>query len=352
MKICYFGNYNPELSRNKIYQKGLRENGAEIIECRDGSRGLSKFARLWKKHNEIKGKYDLMIVGYTSYSIVPFAKLLSSTPVIFDALGTFWEAQTLSHEGYSPTKAKIIDWLAVKCADMVLVETEEQKKFFIKRFGGKPDKYQVIYTGVDDSVFYRDPSIPLLPQFTVLFRGRLTPEAGVKHVLGAAKILENEDIFFRIIGFGEKWNELTKQMSDMNIRNAKINKEELSFGELRKQMSECHVSLGQFEDHERLKRTIPHKAFESLAMRIPYITGRAEGVSELLTGGINCLMVNVADAKDLSIKILKIKNDQKLAQKITENGRILYEKKLTPRILAKRIIDVASKKWPDLAAKE
>lgn len=352
MRICYFGNYDPELSRNKIYQRGLIENGVEILECRDKEKGLQKFWNLRKKHKNIKGKYDVMIVGYPSYSSVPFARLFTKTPVIFDALGSFWEAQTLSHEGYSPLKAKIIDWLAVKSADVVLVETERQKQFFVERFGGRSEKYQVVYTGVDDSSFFRDPSVPLLPQFTVLFRGRLTPEAGAKYVLEAAKLLENEDIYFRIIGFGERWNELTKQIKDMNIRNADINKELLSFDELRRRMSECHVSLGQFEKHDRLERTIPHKAFESLAMKIPYITAHVAGVSELLTDGENCLMVNIADAKDLAEKIRLIKNDPILARKITDNGFALYQQKFTPRILGKRIIEIIRTRWPSLREHE
>ena len=160
MKICYFGNFNPELSRNKIYARGLRENGAEIIECRDSSRGLSKFWQLYLKHQKIKGTYDVLVVGYPGHSMVSLAKLLSSKLVVFDALCTSWEAETLSHDVplWRQIKAKIIDWLSVKIADIVLVETDAQRKFFEEKFG-KSEKYKVVYTGVDDSLFFRESAI-------------------------------------------------------------------------------------------------------------------------------------------------------------------------------------------------
>ena len=349
MKICYFGIYNSNFGRNKVYISGLKKNGVEIIECRDNSRGLLKFWRLWKKHRLItkNGGYDFMIVGYPGHLIVPFAKLISRKKVIFDALCTLYEGEVISRGKFKFNLfmrlwIRLIDWLAAKSADFILVETNKQKEYFLKRFGLETDKVARVFTGVDEEIFHPIPNIPKRNKFTVVFRGKFLPEAGVRYVIGAAEILKNEGINFLIIGNGYLVGEIGKQLDESKVENIEWIRENLPTERLRNLMLQCHVSLGQFENHVRLNRTIPHKAFESLVMGLPYITGRAEGVQELLADGKDCLMVNLADANDLAAKILLLKNNPELRQNIAENGRRLYENNLTNRILGREILKLLS----------
>lgn len=176
----------------------------QVLECNDRSRGFSKYWRLFRKHWLIRNKYNIIIVGYPGHIIVPFARLISSKPIIFDALGTLYEAEIFSHKAgpLKGFKMKCIDWLAIKSAHMVLAESEHQRQFLVHKFGGNQDKFKVLYTGVDDNIFHPDVSVRKESVFTVLFRGRLTPEAGVSHILLAAEMLRHENIHFRIIGFG------------------------------------------------------------------------------------------------------------------------------------------------------
>lgn len=339
--ICYFGVYNPNTGRNAIYIKGLKENGVKIIECSDKSSGLLKFWRLWRKHGKIKNDYDFMIVGYPGQVITPFAKMVSSKKVILDALCSLYEGEILSRGvkkwSLEGLKIQIVDFLAYKFADAVLVETESQKRYFEKRFG-RSQKYKVIYTGVNSDNFYKDDSIAKRKKFTAVFRGKFLPEAGVKYVIEAADLLKDKGIDFLIIGNGFLNKEIESQIQSLHLKNLEWISEDLSNEQLRKKMSECHVSLGQFENHERLERTIPHKCFETLAMGLPYITSRTPAVSEILEDGVSALFVSIADSKDLADKILEIKNDSDLAKKIAENGMALYNSKLAPSVLAKEIL--------------
>ena len=43
LKILYFGFYDPNYARNSVLISGLRQNGVEVIECRDNSSGVRKF---------------------------------------------------------------------------------------------------------------------------------------------------------------------------------------------------------------------------------------------------------------------------------------------------------------------
>ena len=77
-------------------------------------------------------------------------------------------------------------------------------------------------------------------------------------------------------------------------------------------------------------------------MKLPYITARAEGISEILTDGEDCLMVRPADPADLAEKILKLRDDAALARKLADAGFTLYEKRFTPEKIVQPIIQAIS----------
>ena len=345
MKLCYFGLYDPDFGRNKVYMHGLRAIGVEIVECRDVSRGPVKFWRLWIKHRAIvkSGGYDALIVGYPGHLLVPFAKFLAGKkPVILDALCTLYEGEVISRGKYRfnifmKAWVKLIDALAAKRSDIILVETNAQKEFFMKRFSLPAGKVFRVFTGVDEEYCRRDPSVKKRDKFTAVFRGKFLPEAGIKYIVRAAKLLEHQGVEILILGNGFLEKAIGHEIDELQPSNLYWHHKHLDPATLYRKMQECHVSLGQFEDHERLARTIPHKAFESLALCLPYVTGRATGVRELLTDRKDCLMTNLADPEDIVAKILQLKNQPELAKEIGENGRRLFEEKLTSLQLAKDI---------------
>ena len=346
MKICYFGIYDPEFGRNKVYMDGLLANGHEVIECRDASGGLLKFFRLWRRHSAIlrSGGYDALVVGYPGHMVVPFAKMLSRKIVVFDALCSLHEGEVISRGKYRLNPfmrawLNFIDMAAVKAADVTLVETEAQRAYFLNRFNLDARKVFRVFTGADEGTFHPNPSVVKRPVFTAVFRGKFLPEAGVSHIVRAAKILEGKGVDFLIIGNGHLAREVEMDIQSSSSSNLDWISGHLPKEELVKIVLECQISLGQFEDHERLERTIPHKAFEALAMGMPYVTGRTGGISELLTDGKDCIMVRCADPGDLAEKILKLKDEPALLKMIASNGAALFADKFTPKKLAVNLVN-------------
>lgn len=344
MKICYFGIYDPEFSRNKIYISGLRKLGVEIMECRDNSPGPLKFWRLWMKHRKI-GNYDAMIVGYPGHMAVPFAKLISNKKVIADLLGSLYDAEVHSHNPsfFKKIKARIADYLAVKFAAIVLLESEAQKKYFEQKFG-KSNKYKVIYTGARDSFLSSNASKSEKGNiFRVIFRGRLTPESGISHILKAAEILKDENILFKIVGGGQ-----LLKFAEQEIKEKKLDKVELipqfvNDQELIALMLDSDLSLGQIEDNPRLNRTIPHKAFESFALGIPYLSGDAPAVREVVIEGKTGFLTPLADPIRLADKIKELSKKSELLAKVSTNSRKMFNAQFTPTMLAQDIFNLISK---------
>ena len=317
------------------------------MECRDDGGRFAKYWNLWRKHRLIKNKYDAMIVGYPGHIMAPFAKIISRKPIIADLLGSFKDAQIHSHNSGVIRRLKdgIIDWMAVKFSDTVLLESEAQRDFFIKRYGNLK-KFKVLYTGVDESVFYQNDRIKkeISPKI-VLFRGRLTPESGIFHILKSAELLKDrKDIVFRIVGFHYRLGQQVKDIiKEKKLANVELVYDYLSEGELFKKMKDASISLGQFESSPRLDRTIPHKVFESMIMGLPIVTAYSKAVGELLKDGESCLFVKRADPADLAEKILLLTDNPALGKKLADNARAIYDKKCSMSALMVKLFDIIKK---------
>jgi len=343
MTVCYFGIYDPVFGRNRVYRKGLTENGHAVLDCLDRSRGIAKFWRLWRKHRALP-PYDVMVVGYPGHLIVPFAKLIARGPVVADLLGSLEDAETLSHGAgfWRRVKSALIDRLAVSFADIVLLESEAQESFFEKKFGSS-GKYRVLYTGADDSVFRCD-SERIEERFVVLFRGRLTPESGILHVLEAARLLKNDPLItFRIVGAGPLLSRARETITKANLMNVELITERLSEERLRALMCEAALSLGQLSDNPRLSRTIPHKAFESFALGIPYLSGDTPAIREAVRDGETGFLVPSVSPEALAKKIQELRANPALLRRVGEAANTEFTSRFSPGALADALLSMLRK---------
>lgn len=323
--------------------RALRNAGHEIIECRDNSRGLFKYIRLAQRLRALKGAYDVIIVGYPGHIVVPLARLLGSAPVVADLLGSLADAAEHTYDAgfFMRTWFSWVDRLAIAFSDAVLVDSELQKEYMRQRYGsGK--KYRVVYTGADEEVFgpRGERDVTDTEPFVVLFRGRLIPQSGIMHILDAAESLQNDKRFaFRIIGYGPLLDAVRERAGGLS--NVELISEHLSFERMRRLTLETDVSLGQFGDNARSDRNIPHKAYESISMGIPYVTARVPGISELLEDEVSCLMVPLENGEAIKAAIVRLRDDRPLGKRLAEKARVAYESRASARIISSAITAIS-----------
>lgn len=350
LRLCYFGIYRPVAPRDRVYLEGLKKRGVEVLECVDGARGFSKFFHLIKKHRVLGNQYDAIWVGYLSTMVVPLARLVSSKKIVFNALDSWYDRAVLDrgiYSRFSPAAWIIwfLDFLAFHLSSVILVESEQQKLFITKKFFVSAAKLHVVFTGVDETVFHPDPSVPKAEKFTVVFRGMFLPATGVESVIETARLLKDEDVQFIIIGWGQPLeNKIKKAISDHGLSNVRLITVFLSPDELRRTMLSAHCMLGQFGNHERLSRTIQNKNFEAMALGMPFITRDSESNRELLTDGENCLFVPPTDLLTLSEKILFLRKDVSLRVKLADNALRSYREKLSEEALVPEVFSLLMRK--------
>lgn len=343
MRICYI-NFSLNNPRDQITLRGLRENGVVVKEIADNTPGWKKYVHIARDYRACERDCDVVMVGFAGSVLVIFMRLLTRKKIIYNALSTFYDSMIVSRFGGTRFSFGFawyysLDWLAFHSADRVFLECQAQKDLAIRVYKVSPEKLSVHFVGTDDTQFYVDPAVPKLKQFTVAFRGMFLPEAGADVVLRAAKELEHEGVQFRIIGRGLLQKDVEDLMRQLKPANVELITERLPIEILRTTMLECHLSLGQLADHPRVHTTIPHKAFESMTMKLPYLTGDNNGVREILTDTVTCFTVPPGDHHALARKIIELRDRPRELERVSENAYRLYKREYTPEILAQKIIE-------------
>jgi len=345
--ICYFGNFYPDYPRNKLLIRSLQKNGFKVLKCkcRTSEGRVKRHIELLRKHWKIKNKYDLLWVGYADYSrfYVLLAKIISNKPIIWDAFYSLYDAKVIDRKEVSSKhlKAKyywILDWLACKLADKILLDTEEHIRYFVKTFKIKKDKFIKVLVGTDNKFFYpRKERIKKKRQFIIHFHGSYIPLQGVEYILRAANLLERKNIKFNIIG-----SKIKKQYQNKEFSNA-VFVDDVPYKELPNYMARADICLGIFGNTPKTQRVIPNKVYEAIAMKKPVITADTPAARELFTDRKNILFCKTANPDDLAKKILELKNNEKLRNLIAQGGYKIFKKYATSELIGNNLLKKLSK---------
>lgn len=341
LRVCFFGFYDKNYSRNRILLKGLRLNGIFVIECVSNKKGVAKYLELIRKHNSVKGSYDIIFVAYPGYMASMLARILTSKKIVYDAFFSIYDSVINDRREYAKISLHsmyywCIDWLACRSADKIILDTNANIEYFIKTFGVTRDKFARVFVGSDDEiVFPGEASHNKI--FTVHFHGGFNPMQGVEHIIRAAHLLEDKNIRFRIVGKGQTYAKNIQLAEDLGVNNIDFVDEIVPYESLRRYMDESDVCLGIFSDNLKAGIVIPNKAYEAIAMKKPLITRISSAAGELFIDGVNCLLVKPADARALADKIILLYSDEKLRSGIAKNGYELFLSRLTPRIIGKKL---------------
>ena len=371
MKVCYFGTYDVEQSRNNVIIQGLRQNGVEVVECHARlwrgtadkirsavgglfnpgllCRALGSYLRLVKRYAKI-GDYDVMVVGYSGHFDLFLAKLLttfSGKPLVFDALVSLTET-IVEDRGLVPRGsllARLVylaDKYACRLADLVLLDTEAHFQHFHRDLGVRLDKLRRVPVGADQ-VYCRGPS-PVREgnPFRVVYFGQYIPLHGVNYIVEAAKILEEDpDICFELVGDGQTYEEASSLAETLRVKNVTFHRTWLLPEDLiADYIIPAGVCLGVFGDSPKARQVVPIKVFVALAMGKPVITGDSPGAREMLIHGTDAILCEMANPRALAQAILLLKGNRALREKIAKEGHLSFQEKFSSRVIGAKVKDL------------
>jgi glycosyltransferase involved in cell wall biosynthesis len=364
--ICFFGTYDSTNVRIKTLVNAAQERGYSLLTChipfwelsREKQSFLSPKSMLLNLfkisliHFRLIVKYlkmpdhDVVIVGYNGYFDLPLAKFLTKIrkkPLLFTPLFPLYET-LIEDRSYMKTrsiKSKIIhkiDEIGCRLADLIVIETDEYIKYYNEEFGIPKEKFFKIPLGADEKTFYpRSLKKASSKLIRILFYGTFIPLQGIRYIIEAAKLLENDpDIEFEIIGSGQLSQDIQALAAKLQIRNTTFI-EWVEYDKLPLHIQDADICLGIFGDTPKARRGIPIKVYEEMAMKKPIITGDTPAARDVFSSGENVLLSPMADAEGLSEKILQLKSDENLRKKIAQGGYELYHRIFSEKCIADRL---------------
>jgi glycosyltransferase involved in cell wall biosynthesis len=349
LKVCYFGTYRSEYSRNQIMIEGLRQAGAEVIECNETLwhgiedrvqtasggwlrpafwlRFIRTYVRLLKRYRKV-GDYDVLVAGYPGQMDVFLARVLSrlhGKPLAWDVFMSIYlvavERRLDEHSRFSIRLLRRLEWLALRMADLLILDTAHYAAWFFQTHGIPPERFRLVPTGADDRV-YR-PAVAAKSKdglFRVLYFGTYIPNHGVEYIIDAARLLRNEQaIQFEMIGQGPELPKAQRLVHEHGLENVHFI-DWLEQEDLVQRAAEADICLGAFGTTPQSMMTVQNKIYAGMAMGKPVINGDSPAVRDVLVHGEHIFLCDRESGPSLAEAICSLYSDPELCQKLAKQG--------------------------------
>lgn len=352
MRVCYFGTYRAEYSRNQIMIEGLRRNGVEVVECHEtlwhsiddrvqiasgGWKQLAFLARVVKTYMRLLwqycqvGDYDVLVVGYPGQLDVFLARLLAwlqRKPLVWDVFMSVyliaWE-RGLGQKGYlNLWLLRGLEYMAYRLPDRLIQDTDEYVAWLCRMYHLQSDRFRLVPTGADERVFYPIKIPAEITVFRVLYYGTFIPNHGVLYIIEAARCLVNEpNIQFELIGDGPEKAHAVALAEEHQLTNITFT-EWMPQAELTHHIAAADVCLGAFGDTPQSLMTVQNKIYECMAMGRTVITGDSPAVRSAFTHTQQIYLVNRYESAALAEAIVVLRDNSALRQKLAKAGRTAF----------------------------
>src|SRR3989344_5720004 len=341
--------YNLADSKNNVWKEVVDKNGVKVLRIktlphhkvnfiiRGIAQVLMPYIFFQKIKKNIKEKIDVVIVHspplpltIAAYKVKKFyrAKYILNLHDIFPQnaidLGVLkkwkhWPAIWLFER---------MEKSAYKNSDLIVVPSNEHKKFIEEKRNVPKGKTQVVYHWIDSRLFLKAERTGrfrklygLENKFIFLFGGVLGPSQGLDLFIRIAdKTRDNKDIIFLFVGDGSAKEELIRMTNERNLENV-IFKPFVSLEEYPELVKDCDVGIISLTA-QNTTPAVPAKILGYMAASVPVVAFlHEESGGLLIVKEAKCGFVAVSNDKEGALGIiLKMYNEKDRMKEYGKNG--------------------------------
>ncbi len=367
--IIYWGTYDLSKPRNPILLDGLTKAGCFVTECHESIwesnndksqfTGIARWVGIFLAHLKAYPrliwrfmrleKSNFVFVGYLGHIDIfflwPFAKL-KGIPIVWDAYISMYntiveDRQMVSRKSPVSYLVYLWEWLACRLADTVLVDTKAHADYFKEKYSLKKAKVTHALVGVENNFLekkiVKTKRLQTDKPFSVLFYGTFIPLHGISTIIKAARLVQQDNVDWTIIGKGQESDQIERQLKEKPISNLTWIPW-VEYSDLVNKINEADVCLGIFGNTQKSSMVIPNKVFQIIACGKPLITRDSPAIRELLSADMEGVwLIPPEDESALAKSVIEaIDRQEKL------KGDHLYTEiqgKIQPEYIARSLID-------------
>lgn len=215
-------------------------------------------------------------------------------------------------------------------SDFVLVQSTEWLDLATRVYGVNAKKIILFPTGVDVNKFNPEiassdirKTLGLEDKRILLFTGQISRDRGLDRLIAAMpKIVKEEpDVRFIVIGKGPEKSRLFDLSKHLNVDKFILFLGEVSHESIPEYVSLADVAIGPLTVLPITVGTIPKKVLEYLACGKPVVACHGGVSKDLVIDGYNGVLVDPLNVDELSLAIIRLLKDRKLAKRLGENAR-------------------------------
>jgi glycosyltransferase involved in cell wall biosynthesis len=364
MRILWLGTYERDYTRTRVLMAGLRELGVEVVECQRPLWELTRhkagsflsparlpgvaarFIAAWGSMAVEQRRLppvDAVVAGYPHQPDALPAWVFARgrrVPLVVDAMISL--SDTLGGDRArvgAATAAGLaaLDKATLRCADLVVADTDAHAAYYADRFGVAPQRIVVARLGAESDVFRPAPS-PEGPT-RALFYGKLAPLHGLDTVVEAARLPGVPPI--RLIGEGQLGDWLRREIEFGRAPNVEhvpwVEHEQLGA-----ELAAASICLGIFGRSSKAARVVPNKVYHAMAVGRPVVTADTPAAREVLDDGETALLVPPGDPAALASALARLAGDEHLRRRIGEAARRRFLELGSQTVVAERFAAAVS----------
>jgi len=274
------------------------------------------------KHAYRPSRFDAIYERYSTFSFAGaiFAKRYN-IPIILEvnnttSFGTIRHLALKRFAGYVERK--------VLCAaDSVITVSSEFKRLLVKS-GVQAYRISVMHNAVDPKVFsYNISGLPIREKYNlsdksvVGFVGSMVPWHGLQSLLKCAQDMSKEygKVCFLLVGDFRNLSPELMKIAD-GLDDCIIFTDKVPHHEIPKYIAAMDVAIMPNSN----SYGSPMKVFEYMAMGKPTIAPDLAPLREIITHGVNGLLIRPGDPEDMKSKIIKLMSNSELRNRLGRNA--------------------------------
>lgn len=317
VRVLYISAYISGYIRTTAVLDILRRNKVHVEFICGGKTIFRYFLVFFRSVFRMKN-YDVVMLAFRAHELVPFFRLITRKPIIFDAFVSLYDTVCLDRKICSPDSLagrffKWYDSFLCRISDCVLVDTKAHCDYFKSEF--KAEKISYLYLECNESLFRGISAAGTEGKYTVFWYGNCWPLQGVDIILRAASLLRDDaGVVFRLAGpVLKKYKNLVRGLALSNIEFVKY----IHYDDLPVEINKADICLGgHFSGVPKAKRVIAGKTFQFLACGKKTIVGDNQANRELFQGRDDVFFVEMNSPHALAELIRMIKAGDCAADKI------------------------------------